>query len=364
MIPIFVSGPSNSGKTTLIERLIPILVSRGLRVAAAKHDPHGHAAVDASGKDSSRFANAGAEVVDILGPDSRVSISTSSVPGEISPEAARCDIVLVEGFKKGPRQRIEVVPAGSKPILEPGTFALVADHDVASELPTFRHQELEQLADLLLDRVAESSLPVVILSGGASQRMGRDKATIMINDGETMLERAVTNARAVASRVVVISRHSSHESIASSAGATFLQDHGRQHPASGLVAALESLGADSGVVAMPCDSPDMSPGILRHLTSVEREGMEFACFAVGGRLNPLPGYFSPATIPALRVIARDGLPLHTLASHVQTLIISEREARALDADLASFRSINTPADLGLLESAGPSVPGDHRPDGC
>ena len=50
---------SGTGKTTLIEKLIPALVSRGLKVAVVKHDAHG-LKFDHEGKDSARFSDAGA----------------------------------------------------------------------------------------------------------------------------------------------------------------------------------------------------------------------------------------------------------------------------------------------------------------
>ena len=60
MIPaIAIAAYSGTGKTTLIERLLPALRSRGLRVAVVKHDGH-RFDIDREGKDSWRFTQAGA----------------------------------------------------------------------------------------------------------------------------------------------------------------------------------------------------------------------------------------------------------------------------------------------------------------
>ena len=53
---------SNTGKTTYLEKLIPCLKSAGLRIAVIKHDAHDFQA-DIEGKDSWRFAQAGADIV-------------------------------------------------------------------------------------------------------------------------------------------------------------------------------------------------------------------------------------------------------------------------------------------------------------
>ena len=58
-------GPSNVGKTSLLERLIPALAARGLSVAAVKHSSHGFAA-DRPGKDSHRLYTAGAAAVALI----------------------------------------------------------------------------------------------------------------------------------------------------------------------------------------------------------------------------------------------------------------------------------------------------------
>ena len=68
MIPIIsIVGKSDSGKTTLIEKLVPELTRRGYRVATVKHDVHGFE-VDREGKDSWRHKQAGAHTVVISSP--------------------------------------------------------------------------------------------------------------------------------------------------------------------------------------------------------------------------------------------------------------------------------------------------------
>ena len=98
---VAVVGHSGAGKTTLIEQLIPAFSQRGYRVGAIKHDAHGHAAYDREGKDSWRFAQAGAAAVALAGPHQLATFQPSGgqlplneVVGRLPP----VDLLLVEGY--------------------------------------------------------------------------------------------------------------------------------------------------------------------------------------------------------------------------------------------------------------------------
>lgn len=104
--PILVAfvGHSGSGKTTLVERLIALFTAAGLRVAAVKHDPKGHAAYDSPGKDSWRFRQAGAEAVALAGPTTLATFRTVRDEPQLPELAARlvaesgAVLVLAEGY--------------------------------------------------------------------------------------------------------------------------------------------------------------------------------------------------------------------------------------------------------------------------
>ena len=114
MLPIvaFV-GKSDSGKTTLLEKVIEELTSRGYRVATAKRHAH-EGGLDVPGKDSWRHARAGAEVA-MVSSATQVSV-VRSVPREstleelaaIASQSGEVDILLAEGFKTVAPVRIEV----------------------------------------------------------------------------------------------------------------------------------------------------------------------------------------------------------------------------------------------------------------
>ena len=115
---ILVSGPSNSGKTTLLEQLIPRLRACGLRVATLKHAHHG-VELEPLGKDSWRHAQAGAEAVAIVSPSRTVwmlhTAQELSMHAAVERMEGWADLVLIEGFKHAPGIRILIEPgAGSR----------------------------------------------------------------------------------------------------------------------------------------------------------------------------------------------------------------------------------------------------------
>ena len=112
MIPIVsIVGKSNSGKTTLIEKLVPELVRRGYRVATVKHDVHGFD-VDQEGKDSWRHKKAGAHTVVISSSTKLALIRDADHDASLAELRDKyiqdVDLVLSEGFKKNNQPKIEV----------------------------------------------------------------------------------------------------------------------------------------------------------------------------------------------------------------------------------------------------------------
>jgi molybdopterin-guanine dinucleotide biosynthesis adapter protein len=112
MIPIVsIVGKSDSGKTTLIEKLLPELVRRGYRIATVKHDVHGFE-VDREGKDSWRHKKAGAHTVIISSPQKVALIR--DVEKDLTLDELReklvqdVDLILSEGYKKDVQPKIEI----------------------------------------------------------------------------------------------------------------------------------------------------------------------------------------------------------------------------------------------------------------
>jgi molybdopterin-guanine dinucleotide biosynthesis protein MobB len=117
-----VAGWKNTGKTTLMARLVAEMAGRGLRIAAVKHAHH-DAEVDVPGTDSHRHRAAGAGQV-ILSSPRRWALMTE-LRGAPEPPLAEllarldpCDLVLVEGYKRADHPKIEAHrPEAGRPLL-------------------------------------------------------------------------------------------------------------------------------------------------------------------------------------------------------------------------------------------------------
>lgn len=108
-IAVAFTGPSNSGKTTLIVKLSQYLQEKGFKVCIIKHDPKDKAIFDQEGKDSDKFTKTGADVA-ILSPKKTTLFqqSTSSIEDIISL-FKDFDYLLVEGLKTIPLPRIAIM---------------------------------------------------------------------------------------------------------------------------------------------------------------------------------------------------------------------------------------------------------------
>ncbi|WP_024787907.1 MULTISPECIES: molybdopterin-guanine dinucleotide biosynthesis protein B [unclassified Lebetimonas] len=101
------TGPSNSGKTTLIEKIAKRLIS-SYKIAIIKNDPADKAQFDKEGKDSYRFYSTGAEVV-VTSPTRTTYFSHRQKSlDEIINMINDFDILLVEGLKYLPLPRIGI----------------------------------------------------------------------------------------------------------------------------------------------------------------------------------------------------------------------------------------------------------------
>ena len=151
---VSIIGRSKSGKTTLIEKLIGELKTRGYGVATIKHAPNGMT-FDEPDKDSWRHIQAGSEATAVASPD-RVILIKPVAEEPTLDEVVRFfgedyDIILAEGFKQGDAPKIEVhrrevgLPLSNVKKL----IAIVTDEPLGTKIRQFSLEDVKGLADLL-----------------------------------------------------------------------------------------------------------------------------------------------------------------------------------------------------------------------
>jgi len=174
MIPIIsIVGKSDSGKTTLIEKLVPELTRRGYRVATVKHDVHGFE-VDREGKDSWRHKQAGAHTVVISSPkkvalirDEEKDLTLEEIREKLIQDV---DLILSEGYKKDVQPKIEIFRKEKhKKLLctkEDNLIAIVSDKKFRVGVSCFFLDDIRGVADFIekkylqAKREGEASLKV------------------------------------------------------------------------------------------------------------------------------------------------------------------------------------------------------------
>ena len=151
-------GRSNSGKTTLIERLIPELVREGYRIATIKHAGHGFN-LDTEGKDSWRHKQAGAQTVIVTAKGSLALFT--DVEQEVSVEELReryvkeaPDLIIAEGWKSEGYPKIVVVRdhVGEVAVSREGLLAIVSNKPlpaVPEDIVVLQPDDIESLATLI-----------------------------------------------------------------------------------------------------------------------------------------------------------------------------------------------------------------------
>jgi len=155
-------GFSNSGKTTLMEKLIAGLTAKGLQIASIKHSHH-QPEMDTKGKDSWRHKQAGAVGSLLVGPEKILMVK--DVQTVLRPQQManayfpNADLVLVEGYASMPCPKIEVLRENRCQTLRCDVSELLAVatdmHDLNLSMPQLDLNDTAQIVDFILAWMSE-----------------------------------------------------------------------------------------------------------------------------------------------------------------------------------------------------------------
>ncbi|OGH62356.1 MAG: molybdopterin-guanine dinucleotide biosynthesis protein B [Candidatus Lindowbacteria bacterium RIFCSPLOWO2_12_FULL_62_27] len=167
---ISVVGRKNSGKTTLIERMIPLFRAQGLAVAVIKHDAHDFS-IDQKGKDTWRFRQAGADEVVIASSSQVAHMRRLEAPIEVADILSRLespDLVILEGYKRLGFPKLVVL----RDAAELADMGLERESTVIgfvlrrtpnanppdSRVPRFWADEVDRIAGFVLDKLGAAAV--------------------------------------------------------------------------------------------------------------------------------------------------------------------------------------------------------------
>lgn len=158
---IAISGVKNSGKTTLIEKIIPRLTKENLKVATIKHDGHDFEA-DIEGTDTFRHKKSGAMGTAIFSKNKFMVIKEEKniTEKDLIDSFKDADVILLEGFKYSDYPKIEIVRKGNstESICKKETLiALVSDFDIkVKDIDVLDLNDIDAISERLLQYIRRS----------------------------------------------------------------------------------------------------------------------------------------------------------------------------------------------------------------
>ncbi|MBF2052060.1 MAG: molybdopterin-guanine dinucleotide biosynthesis protein B [Candidatus Sericytochromatia bacterium] len=322
-------GFSGSGKSTLLSKLVQSLSARGSRVGYLKHAGHGFM-IDQPGKDTDRLRQSGARTV-LIHHAAQTAVLHSHAPrwGEFESAFADCHVLLVEGHKGLPLPKVVLLdqagdmlralqaeqPSAIEALVGPEALPSEALPPALQHVPYFQRDDLAAIEAFVrgyFARQLQRPLYGLLLAGGYSTRMGRDKALLNYH-GQPQLLHLQALLQAHCEHSFVSCRPQQWQDWSKTLGPESLASLNPLYdrfldfgPFSGLLTALQhQRQADWLVVA--CDLPRLSAAVLQQL--IQAHSSEIVALrsplatafssAHDGLPEPLCTLYTPAMYPRL-----------------------------------------------------------------
>jgi molybdopterin-guanine dinucleotide biosynthesis protein A len=200
----------------------------------------------------------------------------------------------------------------------------------------------------------------VILAGGESRRLGRNKALLRIG-GQTLIERVMESIAPLSAEVIVVA--ASPQQAAALSLPPEVRVVSDLFPRCGSLGGIYTgLSASRGPwsLLVACDMPFLNPRLLRRLMAMRR-GVDAVIPCLKGQPEPLHALYSKACLaPMERMLRARRLKIAPLFEAVRVRYVDEGTIDRIDPDHRSFFNVNSPADmeeaLGLLSETATSSP--------
>lgn len=378
-------GRQNSGKTTLLEKIIAELTRQGLAVGTLKHHGHPDFEIDIPGKDSYRHRAAGSKATAIL--SSKRLALTCDLTQEISCSEAlelmpNYDLVLVEGFRGIGLPSIELLRAenpkdqiAAKALIDrlsgahscsdietpdrPAAPAAIvtnmpAVEQVAREtaVEVFGFEDIEAIAAFLRKRYTRAPLTIAIQAGGESKRMGQSKALTPFL-GRPLIEHMLEVVAPFADELIVTTNEEPelHYLLEQHPKLRLIGDVMKERGAlPGLLSAIEASSNDAvGVVA--CDMIAFSPQILaREALAMQANGSDAVVPFNNGNYEPFAAVYRKSTCQPIleRIASRGSKRMRDLIDSINCTRFNAELMRK-PGSIDPFANVNTPQELAQAE---------------
>ena len=191
------------------------------------------------------------------------------------------------------------------------------------------------------------TISVIVLAGGASRRMGSNKALLPVTDQETLVSRVVANLAALSDDIVLVSNTPE-----------LYADLPVRHTADRFVGAGPLAGLHAGLLAVQhrwafiaaCDMPLIDHRLARYMTLMT-EGYDVVAPRIDQSIEPLHALYSQACLPAIEARLQDGQRrMISFYPDVRVRYVESREIAIFDRDGRTFANANTPEDWERLRA--------------
>ncbi|MFZ2358763.1 MAG: molybdenum cofactor guanylyltransferase [Anaerolineae bacterium] len=190
-------------------------------------------------------------------------------------------------------------------------------------------------------------ISVIVLAGGASQRMGANKALLPLGDHETLVSRVVANLRALSDDIVLVSN--SPELYADLS----VRHAADQFPGAGPLAGLHAgllAARHPWAFAAACDMPLVDHRLVRFML-VLTAGHDVVAPRIGESVEPLHALYNRACLPAIETrLLNDQRRVISFYPDVRVRYVEEREIAIFDRTGRTFSNANTPEDWAKLQT--------------
>jgi molybdopterin-guanine dinucleotide biosynthesis protein A len=186
-----------------------------------------------------------------------------------------------------------------------------------------------------------AAISAVVLAGGASKRLGMDKALLEIN-GEWLLQRTLNTLAALSDDLLVVARD---KATLADLAVRVVQDvvPGRG-TLMGIYTGLQSMRHQRGLF-VACDMPFLNPSLLRYMILLSSD-FDVVVPRIGSETEPLHAVYSKACLaPIARALDLGQLRVIQFFKEVRVRYVEQQEVEAFDPQHLSFFNINTVADL-------------------
>jgi FdhD protein len=189
----------------------------------------------------------------------------------------------------------------------------------------------------------------VILAGGASSRMGSDKALLPYQGGR-FIEAIHRRMEELFEEVIVATGETGRYDFLPCRRVTDL--YPGMGALAGIHAALRASGSEK-IFVVACDMPHLAPDLIRHLCSLAEGADVVVPEGDGGLLEPLHAVYRKGVLPAVEDALRDGqCRVVSFFDRVRVRRVPLAEVERIDPGRCAFRNINTPEDYYRFRDGG------------